>query len=175
MIVIRLLVPVACLFAASLAMAAPLPQRSGGEALAVAGGELDPAMRPRDVYKKKPVAALADPETACTVAERYVSLVNAGQYAQVADLFADDAVLMEPGGVADRGRDGINAFYTGRIGGMRPTLIPVAYVGNRTDCMVELAVERQIDGTTRYTLTSVDHFTLDPAGKVARMVAFSRR
>lgn len=172
----RLLIITTCLLAAPPALAASTPQASGAERPSqVAGGALDPAARPRDVYLAKPVAAVADPQTACVVAERYVSLVNAGRYAQVPQLFAVDAVLMEPGGNSARGHEEINAFYTGRIGSMRPTLVPVAYVGNQTDCMVELAVERQIDGATRYTLTSIDHFTVDATGKATRMVAFSRR
>lgn len=173
--VARSLVSAGLLLTALPCSAEPTAPKSADAPYAVAGGTLDPAMRPRDVYLERPAPATADPNTACTVAERYVALVNAGHYKQVADLFAEDAVLMEPGGQAGRGREQINAFYTNRIGGMRPTLVPVAYVGNQTDCMVELAVERQINGATRFTLTSIDHFTVDPSGKAARMVAFNRR
>lgn len=141
----------------------------------VAGGALDPAIKARDVYLERPVAATAEPGTACGVVEKYVALISTGKYGEVADLWLPDGVLMEPGASgAVRGREAIKAYYTGRIGDMRPTIIPVAYVGNRTDCMVELTIEQNFDGVKRFALASIDHFTVDEAGQVVRMVAFSR-
>lgn len=141
----------------------------------IAGGALDSAITSRDVYLERPVAATAEPGTACGVAEKYVELISTGKYGEVSDLWLPDGVLMEPGANgAVRGREAIKAYYTGRIGNMRPTIIPVAYIGNRTDCVVELTIEQDFGGVKRFALASVDHFTVDEAGQIVRMVAFSR-
>jgi hypothetical protein len=113
--------------------------------LLVSGGALDPALRPRDVYILAPTAAVADPATACAVAARYVAAVNARRYADIAALFAPDGIFYEPSQAIARGRAAIEQAQR-RIGVIKPQIVPVAYVGNRTDCMVELSVGVEIDG-----------------------------
>jgi hypothetical protein len=141
--------------------------------LMVAGGALDPSLRPRDVYLATPTAAVADPATACTVAARYVELVNARRYPELAALFAPDGIFYEPSQAIARGRAAIEAAQR-KIGVIKPQIVPVAYVGNRTDCMVELAVGVEIDGKPRHMLVSIDHFTVDDKGLATRMIAFAR-
>jgi hypothetical protein len=139
----------------------------------VAGGALDPSLRPRDVYLDAPAAAVADPATACALAERYVAAVNAGRYADIAALFAPDGIFYEPSQAIARGRAAIEEAQR-RIGRIKPRIVPVAYVGNETDCMVELAVGVRIDGRQRFMLVSIDHFTIDDNGLASRMIAFAR-
>jgi hypothetical protein len=141
--------------------------------LPVTGGALDPALRPRDVYLDTPAAAVADPATACTVAERYVALVNARRYPELAALFAPDGIFYEPSQAIARGRRAIEEAQR-KIGEIKPQIIPVAYVGNKTDCMVELSVGVQVDGKPRSMLVSIDHFTIDDKGLATRMIAFAR-
>lgn len=138
------------------------------------GGELDPAKRPLDVYIDKPVAAKADPNTACKNAEEYNRRVNSGQYAEIADLFTADAVFMEPTKTIAAGTQQIRDFYVNFIGRMRPTIVSVAYVGNDTDCMVMQSSSNTLDGRERYLLSSVNFFTLGEGGRFNRMIAFSR-
>ncbi len=156
--------------AAAAGVAAPEPTPTP---LMVAGGALDPALRPRDVYIATPAAAVADPATACTVAERYVAAVNARRYADIAALFAPDGLFYEPNQAVARGRTAIEEAQR-QIGRIKPQIIPVAYVGNKTDCMVELSVGVQIDGKQRFMLVSIDHFTVDNKGLASRMIAFAR-
>lgn len=91
-----------------------------------------------------------------------------------ADLFGADAVLLEPTGHAADGLAEIRSFYETIIGRMKPEIIAVAYLGDDTDYMVELATKKQVNGEARFVLVSIDHFTLGADGKIARMIAFSR-
>jgi hypothetical protein len=130
-------------------------------------------LRPRDIYLGAPPAAVADPATACAVAARYVEAVNARRYADIAALFAPDGIFYEPSQAIARGRAAIEEAQR-RIGQIKPQIVPVAYVGNKTDCMVELAVGVEIDGKSRQMLVSIDHFTVDGKGLASRMIAFAR-
>ena len=161
----RLLLAIAASAFASLASAAPVT---------IAGGDLDPNQPRAAVYLATPPAASPSPGPACAVAKTYVDYIRAGRFADMASLFTPDAPLLEPTRQNVRGGAGIAHFYQTTIGAMRPDLIAVFYLGDRTDCMVELAVRTMIDGAPRYRLASVDHFTVDAAGKVVRMIAFPR-
>ena len=57
---------------------------------------------------------------------------------------------------------------------MRPEVIPVTFLGNDRDCMVEMTTRTEIGGEQRYVLVSINHFTLDDKGNAARMIAFAR-
>jgi hypothetical protein len=156
-------------------VAAPLAAADSAPAPMVApGGVLDGRFTGAEVYLTDPERAKRPPGKACAVAEAYVDRVNAGRFRDVADLFAEDALLLEPTRTTYRGLTAIRSFYEGRIGAMKPQIVPVAYVGDDRDCMVELAVKTEVGGERRFALVSIDHFTLDAKGKVARMIAFAR-
>ena len=140
----------------------------------VAGGELDPAFPGADVYIGTPATPSVPPGRACALAQRYVALVNAGKYLEVAALFADDATFLEPMRPSLHGRAEIDAFYTKRIGAMAPQVMGVSYFGNDSECMVELALQTEIGGQKRWVLVSIDHFILGEHGKVKSMTAFAR-
>lgn len=153
----------------------PVPAGAEGAPLALPGGLAD-VTATGELYRGVPRAATPQPGTACMVAKRYLDLVNAGRYGEMADLFTPDAVVLEPmrgpsGGTA-RGRAEIDAFYSRRIGGMRPHVIGVAFVGTRSDCMLENAA--RLPPSTRYSLSSINHFAVNRQGKITRMVAFAR-
>ena len=107
------------------------------------GGRLDPAYPKADVYLEAPHRPTVPAVAACRVADRYVDLVNAGKYAEVADLYADDATFLEPVRPSLRGKEAIRDFYTRRIGSIQPEVVPVAFFGDRAECMVELAMKTQ--------------------------------
>jgi hypothetical protein len=147
---------------------------TAGTPVTIAGGELDPTITNADVYVSVPPRASQFPGAACRATKSYVEHIRAGRFTEVVELFAENAVVLEPSGRTLRGHDEIGTFYTDTIGRMRPDTIDVAYTGDDTDCMVALAVRIDIAGQPRYKLASVDHFTLDAAGKFSRMVAFAR-
>ncbi len=155
--------------------AGPAPAQSAAAPVGLPGGPAD-ITATGDFYLGMPIAAVPQPGTACIAAQRYLEFVNAGRYGEMADLFTPDAVVLEPmrgpSGGAARGRAEIDAFYSRRIGGMRPNVIGVAYLGTRTDCMLENAAK--IPPSTRYTLSSINHFAVNREGKITRMVAFAR-
>jgi SnoaL-like domain len=165
------------LFAAVLLALAPI---GGGLAMAmdlpmvIPGGVLDPAYPDADVYLVTPAEPVVPPGRACALAKRYVDLVNAGKYAEVAALYADDATFLEPMRPTLHGRTEIDEFYTKRIGGMAPTVRAVKYFGDDSECMVELALLTEIGGRKRWVLVSMDHFILNAEGKVKNMTAFAR-
>jgi hypothetical protein len=137
-------------------------------------GLLDPAFPDAEVYIGTPQAAAEPSGPACKLAAHYVELVNAGQYAAVAALFADDATFLEPMRPNLQGRAQIDAFYTKRIGAMQPQVRAIGYFGSDTECMIELTLQTRIAGQQRYVLVSVDHFILGPGGRIKSMVAFAR-
>jgi hypothetical protein len=166
--------------AAKLAVLLALATIPGGQAMAIQGamtipgGQLDPAFPDADVYLGEPSEPAVPPGRACALARRYVELVNAGKYAEVAALYADDATFLEPMRPTLHGRTQIDEFYTKRIGGMAPTIRAIKYFGDDSECMVELALLTEIGGAKRWVLVSMDHFILDPDGKVRSMTAFAR-
>lgn len=161
----RLLLAIAASTFSALASAAPVT---------IAGGDLDPGQPRADVYLATPPSAQPPAGAACALAKTYVDYVRAGRFAEMAGLFTPDAALLEPTRQNVRGGAAIARFYQTTIGAMRPDLIAVFYLGDQTDCLVELAVRTMIDGAPRYRLASVDHFTVDSSGKAVRMVAFAR-
>ncbi len=138
------------------------------------GGVLDPAFPNADVYLTKPPTPEVPPGRACAVAQRYVELVNAGKYAEVAMRYADDATFLEPMRPNLHGRAQIDEFYTKRIGGMAPQVMAVAYFGNDSECMVELALQTELAGKKRWVLVSMDHFIVGEDGRIRSMTAFAR-
>ena len=149
------------------ALGAPIPVQ-------IAGGTLDPVFEDADIYIGIPKSATATPGTACRVAQDYITYVQNGQYDKVVELFAKTAVVLEPTRQHVQGRDAITKFYTETIGRMKPDIVAVAYVGDKTDCMVSIAAGDRNATQPHYKLASVDHFTLDATGKVVSMVAFVR-
>lgn len=140
----------------------------------IAGGQLDPAFPGADVYIGTPASPAVPATPACAMAERYVTLINAGKYAAVAALYADTATFLEPMRPTLRGRAEIDAFYTKRIGAMAPKIRAVSYLGNDSECMVALALQTPIAGQQRWVLVSVDHFILDADGRISSMTAYAR-
>ncbi len=142
--------------------------------LVAPGGLLDPAFPDADVYIGTPESPSVPPGKACEVAARYVELVNAGKYADVAALYADDASFLEPMRPNLQGREEIDNFYIKRIGSMAPEVMAVAWFGNETECVVDLALKTKINEEDRWVLVSVDHFIVGPDGKIKSMTAFAR-
>jgi SnoaL-like domain len=164
--------PNAFLFA--LTLMASGPAVASAPASIIPGGVLDPAIAEADIYLATPAPPRIPRGRACALAARYVALVNAGKYREVAALFADDATFLEPMRPTLHGRTEIDAFYTRRIGAMAPKVMAVAYFGNDRECLVELALEVAIAGQMRWALVSMDHFILGADGKVRSMTAFAR-
>jgi hypothetical protein len=142
--------------------------------MTIPGGVLDPVWSDADVYVDDPPEPAVPRGSACALAARYVRLINAGEYAQVAALYADDATFLEPMRPSLHGRAEIDAFYTRQIGGMKPHIRAIVYLGNVHECMVELARQVTFDGKPRTVLVSVDYFVLGRDGRVAAMIAFAR-
>jgi hypothetical protein len=144
-----------------------------GEPVALPGGRLDPAHRPRDVYLETPVAARHDGSPAAKVAQGYIDLVNARRYGEIAAMFADDGVSLPPSQQVVQGRAALDAFYP-QIAQQGPTLIAVGYTCAGNDCFVEIAAEEDVAGERRFVLVAVNHFTVNEQGLATRMITYAR-
>jgi hypothetical protein len=140
----------------------------------IPGGVLDDRFAGQDIYRDAPFAAKAPAGKACAAAKAYVDDINAGKFGETADLFAKDALLMHPPGHIHRGVDAIRAFFIDTIGPLHPEIVPVGYIEQRQECMVELAARVDIGHERRFMLASVDHMTVDDRGKIARLISFAR-
>ncbi len=164
----------AIVLAGAMLLAAATNAQAIATPMLIAGGQLDPAFPGADVYIGKPASPAVPATPACAMAERYVGMINAGKYAEVAALYADTATFLEPMRPTLRGRAEIDAFYTSRIGAMAPKIAAVSYLGNDRECVVALALEAPIAGQPRWVLVSADHFILGADGRIASMTAFAR-
>jgi len=122
-------------------------------------------------FKTPPPRGTVKPGSACVVAEEYVRQVNESRPAmKVSELFADDAELLQDRGRLLKGRAVIHAFYSTTDGGR--AVIPIAFIDSGAECYMEIAIQRYGPDET-FRLAGTRHFTIDPAGKISRLVFFS--
>jgi hypothetical protein len=138
---------------------------------AAAAGDSHPRS---DTFQTKPSAASATGKSACGTAQIYVERINAGHYDQLSDLFAPDAVFLTPTGQVLTGRDQIGQFYRKLLGSLRPAIVPISFISDGRDCVMELAAATQADNSTQYRLSAIDHFTMNKAGQIVHMIVYLR-
>jgi hypothetical protein len=144
------------------------------DSVAIPGGQLDTTISGLDVFIGEPKPADPGTTPACLQAKKYVDTLRAGKYAEMASLFADHATFLDPLRKNVNGHLNIADFYQNTIGPMHLTVVGVAFVGQGSDCILELAVKEKVNGQERYVMGGLDHFTLNAAGKFSRMVVFTR-
>ena len=118
----------------------------------------------------------------CDVPQRYVALVRAGRYEDLAGLFAEDAVFHNPLGDVLRGRDAIGAFYTGFLTQLKPDVRGVRHVWDEAArvCVFELEsrMSRSPDGgwvndpEADYSLSALDRMEINGEGLIQEMTVY---
>ena len=122
-------------------------------------------------FKAPPPRGVVKPGSACVVAEEYVRQVNAKRPAMgVSELFAENAELLQDRGRLLKGRGAIHAFYSTTDGGR--AVIPIAFIDSGAECYMEISIQRYGADET-FRLAGTRHFTIDPTGKISRLVFFS--
>jgi hypothetical protein len=122
-------------------------------------------------FKTPPPRGTVTPGSACEVAEEYVRQINAKRPATgVAELFAEDGVVLQGGGKLLRGRKEIHAFYDVTDGGRG--VIPLSFIDNGAECDMEIAIQRYGPDET-WRLAGSRHFTMTPDRKIARLIYYS--
>lgn len=122
-------------------------------------------------FKTPPPRGTVTPGSACEVAEEYVRQVNFQRPAMgLSELFADDAELLQDRGRLLKGRAAIHAFYSTTDGGR--AVIPVAFIDSGAECYMEIAIQRYGPDET-FRLAGTRHFTVNPEGRISRLVFFS--
>ena len=121
--------------------------------------------------------------TGCDVPQRYVALIQAGRYDELAQLFAEDAEFMNPLGDVLRGRNVIGAFYSAFLSDVRPMVRGVRHVWNEKArvCVFELEsrMRRQDDGKwindpdAEYSLSAIDRMEINDAGLIQQMTVYT--
>ncbi|MGE0388406.1 MAG: nuclear transport factor 2 family protein, partial [Gammaproteobacteria bacterium] len=107
-------------------------------------------------------------------AERYVALVNAGDFDAVGDLFAEHARHLPPPPARGfiEGREAILAFYKSFAQPLGARIVPINSVADGNSCVIEF------DATTRDRPDggnpSMAIFTVDDDGKIVRMAIYRR-
>ena len=128
-----------------------------------------------DVFPTKPEAATVHGKS-CEVAKRYVDLTNAKQYGELHTLFAEDAVFLTPVGKVLRGSKEIGAFYSTMIESLGADLVPISFISDGADCVMELAARTKNDKAAGkgFQLSAIDHFTVNAEGKIIHMIVYVR-
>ena len=86
-------------------------------------------------------------------ADAYVRIVNSGAYAELAALFAPEAVFLGPGARVLHGRVAIGQFYEKFLSEITPVIRVSSYVEQGRDCVYEL--EARVAGAPEFTLGAI--------------------
>ena len=129
---------------------------------------------PGDVFDTPPPAATTRGKRACLPAQKYVDLIAAERYDQLGSLFADDATFVTPIGKVLHGSAAIGDFYMGFLPTIKPRNVPITFIADGDECVMELVTATNMDNYAKYRLAAIDHFTVDKRGKIRHMVVFLR-
>ena len=121
-------------------------------------------------FKTPPPRGTVTPGSACEVAEEYVRQINAKRPALgIADLFAEDGVVLQGGGRLLRGRKEIHGFYSVTDAGRG--VIPLSFIDNGAECVMEIAIQAYGPDET-WRLAGARHFTITSDRQISRLVFF---
>jgi hypothetical protein len=121
-------------------------------------------------FKMPPPRGTVTPGSACEVAEEYVRQINASRPAMgIADLFAEDGVVLQGGGKVLRGRKEIHGFYSATDAGRG--VIPLSFIDSGAECVMEIAIQAYGPDET-WRLAGSRHFTMTVDRQIARLVFF---
>lgn len=128
----------------------------------------------KDVFDAPPPAASAKGKRACEPAQRYVDLMTEERYDEVGKLFADDAVFVTPTGKVLRGPAEIGAFYAEMMPKFKPRNVPISFIAEGDECIMELVTATILDNFAHYRLAAIDHFTVNADGKIRHLTVYLR-
>jgi hypothetical protein len=119
---------------------------------------------------------------ACDVAREYIRLTDEGQYDEVGDLWAADAVFYNPRGDVIRGQPAIKEFYSNFLRSITPVnrIASLAHDPEANVCVMEIEtrVVRGEDGHWTpdpdgdWVRGAIDRFVINSEGKVQEMRVF---
>ena len=116
---------------------------------------------------------------ALAVMEKYVAIVNGGNYSELAELFAKDAVFLPPDGSTQTGRDQVRAFYESFLASIRPKVHIASSVCERLRCAIVFAADET--GGQAVLLpkdpkvnrgSSLDYVDVNEDGKIVRLCVY---
>lgn len=127
-----------------------------------------------DIFDTAPPAASTRGKRACQPAQKYIDLTAAGHYDQLGSLFSDDATFVTPTGSVLHGPKAIGDFYMSFLPTIKPRNVPISFIADGDECVMELVTATNMDNYAKYRLAAIDHFTIDKRGKIRHMVVYLR-
>lgn len=131
---------------------------------------------------------------ACAPARAYLRAIQTHRYADIASLFAMDAVFLTPQGTILRGAQQIGNFYSDVIAARRPQARGGSFIEEGRECAMELQLKAEFtadghvkldaegnlklipDGSNtpgRFVSAALDHFTVNAAGKFTKLAVYA--
>jgi len=154
----------------------PIVRRAASAVFAFVSLSIHAAAQPADdatvqVHARDTRRTAASP--ALATMQRYLELINTGHFAEVGDLFTEDAEFLTPTGETLRGREAVRAFYRDELS----KLAPVSHMGRAVADGPRCAFELEGHSTTYPALpghTVVDFVDVDGNGKIRRLAVYTR-
>lgn len=136
----------------------------------------------------------AEAGTACVAARRYTKFVKTQHYDRISSLFAPGSMWLTPSGKVMRGRKAIGLYFQQYLGDRRPIFRTDNYVDAGRNCVMEVSMKVRVDAAGKialgadgaaaiipdgssdsgvYVRRAIDHFTVDPKGKITRMIVYN--
>ncbi len=126
------------------------------------------------LFENPPAKAAARPGSSCEVAERYVTRISEDRAPDVVELFAEDGSVFSSLPRYLIGREAIARQYANVH---NKGAIPVSYLETGKECAVTIAAlleSKELGGARRYGIISMNHFKLNAAGKIERLIIYVR-
>ena len=126
------------------------------------------------LFEQAPARAAARPGSSCEAAELYVTRIAEDRAPDVVELFADDGSVFSSLPRYLIGREAIARQYANVH---NKGAIPVSYMETGKECAVTIAAlleSREPGGARRYGIISMNHFKLNGAGKIERLIIYVR-
>ena len=107
-------------------------------------------------------------------ATRYLELINAGEFARVGSLFAENAVVLGPTGDTVHGKSAVSALWGDEFSKTGPLSVSAAsMVCEGNVCVAEISPQFAGEPEPRVGLV-VDHFTVNDQGEITRLAIYVR-
>ncbi len=126
------------------------------------------------VFMETPAKAEARRGTSCEVAESYVTRISEDRAPDVVELFAEDGSVFSSLPRYLIGREAIAKQYASVH---NKGAVPVSYLETGSECAVTIAAlleSKETGGARRYGIISMNHFKLNAAGKIERLIIYVR-
>ena len=83
-------------------------------------------------------------------------------------------MFVTPIGTVLHGPTEIGDFYNSFLPKIKPRNVPISFIADGDECVMELVTATNLDNYAKYRLAAIDHFTVNKQGKIRHMVVYLR-